>query len=163
MDNYRCYLTARVRIFNAFGQDSAGEESFTFRVHRSVSAMETQMAAYLVTVSLMMMLPSSVKPVLVLSFDFWFDRFRTFTCRNLENRLFSPMFCLKCVLLIRQGRDQVHGLCWWGNTNKTKNFLICIMQKEICMYGIFIFLCHHSKYSYGLLHTIDLFTWGFKL
>ena len=82
MNNDRCYLTARVRIFMSSGQDSTGEESFTFRVHRPVSAMETQMAAYLVTMSLMMMLPSSVKPVLVLSFDFWLSRFRTFTCRN---------------------------------------------------------------------------------
>ena len=40
------------------------------------------MATYLVMVSLMIMLPSSVKPVLVLSFDFWVSRFRTFTCRN---------------------------------------------------------------------------------
>ena len=99
MDNYRCYLMARVWIFKSSGQDLAGEESFTFRVHRSVSAMETQMAAYLVMVSLMMMLPSSVKPVLVLSFDFWVSRFRTFTCRNWESM--TPTLCLKCVLLIQ--------------------------------------------------------------
>ena len=70
MNNYRCYLMTRVRIFKSSRQDSAGEESFTFQVHHPVSAMETQMAAYLVMVSLMMMLPSSIKPVLVLSFDF---------------------------------------------------------------------------------------------
>ena len=69
-------------IFNFSRQDSAGEESFTFQVYHLVSAMETQIATYLVMVSLMMMLPSSTKPVLVLSFDFWFDRFRIFTCRN---------------------------------------------------------------------------------
>ena len=56
MDNYRCYLTARVWIFKSSGQDSAREESFTFRVHHLVSVMETQMTAYLVMVSLMMML-----------------------------------------------------------------------------------------------------------
>ena len=82
MDNYRCYLMARVRIFKSFGQDSAREESFTFRVHYAVLAMETQMAAYLVTASLMVMLPSSAKPVLVLCFDFWLSRFITFTYRN---------------------------------------------------------------------------------
>ena len=27
----------------------------------------------------------------------------------------SPTLCLKCVLLIKQGRDLVHGLCWWEN------------------------------------------------
>ena len=86
MDNYRCYFTARVLIFKSSRQDSAREESFTFRVHYPVSAMETQMAAYLVIVSLMMMLSSSAKPVLVLGFDFWLSRFRTFTCRNLVNQ-----------------------------------------------------------------------------
>ena len=70
MDNYQCYLMARVWIFKSSGQDSVREESFTFRVYHPVSAMETQMATYLVTVSLMMMLSSSVKPVLVLIFDF---------------------------------------------------------------------------------------------
>ena len=100
MDNYRCYLMARVRIFKSSRQDSAGEEFFTFQVHHPVSAMETQMTAYLVTVSLMMILPSSAKPVLVLSFHFWFDRFRTFTCRNWGIND-SPILCLKCVLLIQ--------------------------------------------------------------
>ena len=100
MDNYRCYLMARVWIFKSSKQDSTEEESFTFWVHRPVLAMETQMAAYLVTVSLMLMLPSSVKPVLVLSFDFWLSRFRTFTCRNwgINN---SPTLCMKCVQLIQ--------------------------------------------------------------
>ena len=85
--------------FKSFGQDSAREGSFTFRLHHPVSVMETQMAAYLVMVSLMMMLPS-VKLVLVLSFKFWLSRFRTFTCRNwgINN---SPTLCLKCVLLIQ--------------------------------------------------------------
>jgi hypothetical protein len=36
----------------------------------------------LVMTPLMVMLPSFAKPILVLSMDFWFDRFRTFTCRN---------------------------------------------------------------------------------
>jgi hypothetical protein len=34
--------------------------------------------------------------------------------------------CLKCVLLIKQGRDQVHGPCWWENTNITRNLLILL-------------------------------------
>ena len=58
MDNYRCYLKARVRIFKSFGHDLAGEKFFTLRVHHLVSTMETQMAAHLVTVSLMVMSPS---------------------------------------------------------------------------------------------------------
>jgi len=99
MNNYRCYLTTRVWIFKSSGQNSVREESFTFRVYHPVLDIETHMAAYLVTVSLMMMLPSSVKPVLVLSFDFWFDRFRTFTCRNWGIND-SRTLCLKCVLLI---------------------------------------------------------------
>jgi hypothetical protein len=33
---------------------------------------------------------------------------------------------LKCVLLIKHGRDQVHGLCWWENTNGTKTLLILL-------------------------------------
>ena len=82
MDNYRCYLMARVQIFKSSRQNSAGEESFTFWVHYPVSTMETQMAAYLMIISLMMMLHSSAKPVLILGFDFWLSRFRTFTCRN---------------------------------------------------------------------------------
>ena len=58
MDNYRYYLTARVWIFKSFGQDLAGEKSFTLRVHHPVLEIETQMAAHLMTVSLMVMSPS---------------------------------------------------------------------------------------------------------
>ena len=58
MDNYRCYLMARVQIFMSSGQDLAGEKFFTLWVHHLVSAMETQMAAHLVMVSLMVMSPS---------------------------------------------------------------------------------------------------------
>ena len=100
MDNYRCYLTASVQIFKSSEQDSVREESFTFQVYHPVSAMETQMAAYLVMVSLMMMLPYSAKPILVLGFDFWLSRFRTFTCRN-QGINDSPTLCLKCVLLMQ--------------------------------------------------------------
>ena len=60
MDNYRCYLTARVWIFKSSRQDLAREESFTFRVHRPVPAMETLMIAPLVT--LVTMLPSPSTP-----------------------------------------------------------------------------------------------------
>jgi hypothetical protein len=28
--------------------------------------------------------------------------------------------------LYRQGRDQVHRLCWWKNTNKTKTLFILL-------------------------------------
>ena len=58
MDNYRCYLTARVQIFKSSEQDLAGEKIFTLRVHYPVSTMETQMVAHLVMASLMVVLPS---------------------------------------------------------------------------------------------------------
>ena len=60
MDNYRCYVTARVRIFKSSGQDLAGEESFTFWVHHPVPTMETLMIVPLVT--LVTMLPSPSTP-----------------------------------------------------------------------------------------------------
>ena len=122
MDNYRCYLTARVRIFKSFEQDSTGEESFTFRVHCPVSEMENQMAAYLVMVSLMMMLPSSIKPVLVLSFDFWVSRFRTFTCRNWDINN-SPTLCLKCVLLIQTRQRSSAWALLVGKHQQNQNFI----------------------------------------
>ena len=28
------------------------------------------------------------------------------------------------------------------------------------MHDFFLFLCHHSKYSWGFLHTVELLTWG---
>ena len=52
MDNYRCYLTAKVWIFKSSGQDLAEEGSFTLRVHHLVLRMETLMIAPLVTVSI---------------------------------------------------------------------------------------------------------------
>jgi len=58
MDNYRCYLTARVQIFESSEQDLAGEKSFTLWVHHPDLAMETPMDAHLMTVSLMVMSPS---------------------------------------------------------------------------------------------------------
>ena len=121
MNNYRCYLMTRVWIFKSSGQDSAGEESFTFRVHHPVSVMETQMAAYLVMVSLMMMLPS-VKLVLVLSFKFWLSRFRTFTCRNwgINN---SPTLCLKCVLLIQTRQRSSAWALLVGKHQHNQNFI----------------------------------------
>ena len=60
MDNYRCYLMARVWIFKSSGQDLAGEESFTLWVHHPVLAMATLMIAPLVT--LVTMLPSPSTP-----------------------------------------------------------------------------------------------------
>ena len=55
MDNYRCYLTVRVRIFKSSRQDLAGEESFIPQVHHLVSVVETQMVAHLMMVTLMIM------------------------------------------------------------------------------------------------------------
>jgi hypothetical protein len=43
-----------------------------------------------------------------------------------ESTIFPLTLCLKCALLIRQGRDQVHGLYWWENTNRTKTLLILL-------------------------------------
>ena len=37
-----------------------------------------------------------------------------------------PTLCLKRTLLIKQGRDQVLGLCWLENTKKTKTLLITL-------------------------------------
>ena len=54
MDNYRCYLMARVWIFKSSGQDLAGEESFTLWVHHLVLRMETLMIAPLVTQVMML-------------------------------------------------------------------------------------------------------------
>ena len=73
---------------------------------------------------LMVMSPSSAKPVLVLSFDFGLTGSGSSLVEVWENQLSSPTLCLKCVLLIKQGRDQVHGLCWWENTNRTKTLFI---------------------------------------
>ena len=121
MDNYRCYLTARVWIFKSSGQASVGEESFTFHVYYSVSLMETRMAAYLVTVSLMMMLPSFAKTILVLGFDFWLSRFRTFTCRNWRIND-SPTLCLKCVLLIQTRQRSSACALLVGKHQQNQNF-----------------------------------------
>ena len=63
MDNYHCYLTVRVRIFKSTGQDLTGEKSFIPWVHYPVSTVETQMAAHLVIVTLMMTSPFLSTPV----------------------------------------------------------------------------------------------------
>ena len=108
--------------FKSSRQDLVGEESFTFRVHRLVSTMETQMAAYLVTVSLMMILPSSIKPVMVLSFDFWLSRFRTFTCKNWEINN-SLTHYLKCVLLIQTRQRSSAWALFVGKHQQNQNFI----------------------------------------
>ena len=59
MDNYRCYLTARVWIFKSSGQDSS-PISFIPWVHQSVLGMDTLMIAPLMT--LVIMLPSLFIP-----------------------------------------------------------------------------------------------------
>ena len=48
MDNYQCYLTARVRNFKSSERDLAGEESFILQVHHRISEMETLIVAPLV-------------------------------------------------------------------------------------------------------------------
>ena len=63
----------------------------------------------LVMTPLMVMSSSSAKPVLVLSFDFGLTGSKLLLVEIWESTN-SPTVCLKCVLLIRQGRDQVHGL-----------------------------------------------------
>ena len=68
----------------------------------------------LVMTHLMVMSPSSTKLALVLSLI------------GSEPSLVEigestfPILSLKCVLLIRQGRDQVHGLCWWETPTELK-------------------------------------------
>ena len=64
----------------------------------------------LVVVPLMVMSPSSAKPVLVLSFDFGLTGLGP-SLVEVWGIDYLPTLCLKCVLLIKQGRDQVHGLC----------------------------------------------------
>ena len=59
MDNYHCYLTARVWILKSSGQDLAGEESFTLRVHHLAPGIETLMIAPLVTLGMMLPFPST--------------------------------------------------------------------------------------------------------
>ena len=147
MDNYRCYLMARVRIFKSFGQDSAREESFTFRVHHPISAMETQMAAYLVTVSLMMMLPSSAKPILVLGFDFWLSRFRTFTYRNWGIND-SPTLCLKCVLLIQTRQRSGAWALLVGKHQQNQNFNYSFLTLGI-LNKMKLMLCALLNYKMG--------------
>ena len=57
MDNYRCYLRARVQIFKSFGQDSF-PILFIPWVHQLVPGMGTLMVAALVT--LVVILPFSI-------------------------------------------------------------------------------------------------------
>jgi hypothetical protein len=64
----------------------------------------------LVMMHLMVMSPSSAKLILVLSFDFGLIGSEPSLVDIRESTVFPTLY-LKCVLLIRQGRDQVHGLC----------------------------------------------------
>ena len=61
MDNYRCYLLARVRIFKSSGHDFSPILLILW-VHLPVLKMETLMVAPLVMVTLMMMPPSLSTP-----------------------------------------------------------------------------------------------------
>ena len=77
-------------------------------------------------VPLMVMSPSSAKPILVLSFYFCLTGSGPSLVEIGESTNFSLTLCLNCVLLIRQGRDQVHGLYWWENTDKIKVLFILL-------------------------------------
>jgi hypothetical protein len=72
----------------------------------------------------MVMSPSSTKLVLVLSFDFGLTDSEPSLVEIGESTI-SP-HTLKCVLLIRQGKNQVHGLYRLENTNITKNVFILL-------------------------------------
>ena len=146
MDNYRCYLMARVRIFKSSEQDLAGEKFYNLRVHHPVSTMETQMTVYLVMVSLMM-LPSFVKSVLVLSFDFWLSRFRTFTCRNwgINNSL---TLCLKCVLLIQTRQRSSACALLVGKHQQNQNFTYSFLTLGI-LNKMKLMLCALFNYNMG--------------
>ena len=78
----------------------------------------------LMKMPLMVMSPSSTKPILILSFDFGLigSGPSLVEIRELPN----STFLLEVCPAIKQGRDQVHGLCWWENTNKTKTLLILL-------------------------------------
>ena len=96
MDNYRFYLTARVRIFKSFRQDLAGEKSNTFWVHHPVSTMETQMAAHLVTVSLSVMSSSLSIPAWSRA---WLRRSRLIFHNFFRLFIFFPFILWRFILL----------------------------------------------------------------
>ena len=79
----------------------------------------------LVVVPLMVMSPFSAKLVLVLSFDFGLAGSEPLLVKIGESTVF-PHTLLEVCPLIRQGKDQVHGLCWWENTNITKILFILL-------------------------------------
>ena len=147
MDSYRCYLMTRVWIFESSRQDLAGEKSFTLRVHHPVSTMETQMAAHLATVSLMVMLPSSAKPVLVLCFDFWLSRFITFTYRN-QGINDSPTLYLKCVLLIQTKQRSSAWALLVGKHQQNQNFPYSFLTLGI-LNKMKLMLCALFNYNMG--------------
>ena len=59
---------------------------------------------------LMVMSPPFTIPVLVLSLDFGLTGSEHLY--KFVESTDSPILCLKCVLHMKQGRYQVHGLCW---------------------------------------------------
>ena len=87
-----------------------------------------------------------------------------------------PLFCNKTLRDSNKNLEHLFG----GWKNLSSMFLCSLPVQEQNIFGwiqmesmflqkgnmhacLFLFLCHHGKYSYGLLHTIDLFTWGFRL
>ena len=72
-------------------------------------------------VPLIVMSPPSAKPVLVVSLDFGLIGLEHLY--KLESQLSSLTLCLKCFLLIRQGRDQVHGALLVGKHQQNQNFI----------------------------------------
>ena len=70
---------------------------------------------------LMVMSPPSAKPVLVLSLDF--GLIGSEYLQKFGELADSPILCLKIVLLMRQGRYQVHGLHWWKTPTEPNFYL----------------------------------------
>ena len=74
---------------------------------------------------LMVKSPSFAKPVLVLSFDFGLTDSGLSLVEIGESTVF-PHTLLEVCPAIKQGRDQVLGLCLWKNTNRTKTLFILL-------------------------------------
>ena len=84
-------------------------------------------------------------------------------------RMSSPTLCLKCVLLIRQGRDLMHGLCWWETPTEPKLYLFFsslrhIKQDEVMLCVLFTYVMgdkikRFSCLTYGrIVHKVLIFT-----
>ena len=74
---------------------------------------------------LMVISSSSVKPVLILSFDFGLIGSEP-SLVGIGKLTFFPHTLLEVCPAHKTSRDQVHGLCWWENTNRTKTLFILL-------------------------------------